>query len=71
MKINRIFYLVLLLNILSIPTTFAQAAENNEEFDIVISNGRVIDPETSLDAIRDVGIQGGSIIEVSAGSAIR
>ena len=68
MNINRIFYLVLLLSILSIPTTFTLAADNNEEFDIVISNGRVIDPETSLDAIRDVGIQGGSIIEVSAES---
>ena len=57
-KTNRIFCLVLLLSILSIPTTFTLAADNNEEFDIDISNGRVIDPETSLDAIRGVGIQG-------------
>ncbi len=35
------------------------------DFDLVINNGRVIDPETSLDAIRHVGIRGASIVEVS------
>ena len=30
-------------------------------FDVVISNGRVIDPETQLDAIRNVGIKDGLI----------
>jgi N-acyl-D-glutamate deacylase len=34
-------------------------------FDLVIAGGRVIDPETGLDALRDVGIIGGSIAEVS------
>jgi N-acyl-D-aspartate/D-glutamate deacylase len=35
-------------------------------FDIVIRGGRVIDPESRLDAIRDVGIRGGRIAAVSA-----
>ena len=35
-------------------------------FDLVIRGGRVIDPETSLDAVRDVGIAGGRIAAVSA-----
>ena len=35
-------------------------------FDLVIHGGRVIDPETGLDAIRDVGITGGRIAAVSA-----
>ncbi|MCZ6673015.1 MAG: amidohydrolase family protein [Verrucomicrobia bacterium] len=35
------------------------------EFDIVIANGRVIDPETGLDAIRHVGILESRIAEVS------
>ncbi|MEU4579351.1 amidohydrolase family protein [Nonomuraea sp. NPDC023979] len=36
-------------------------------YDLVISRGRVIDPETGLDGIRDVGVSGGTIREVSAG----
>lgn len=36
-------------------------------YDLVISGGRVIDPETGLDAVRDVGVTGGVIREVSAG----
>ena len=34
-------------------------------FDVVFKQGRVIDPETKLDAIRDVGITGKKIISVS------
>src|SRR5688572_14888114 len=37
----------------------AHAAETN--FDLVLRNGRVMDPESSLDATRDVGISGGVI----------
>jgi len=36
-------------------------------FDLVIRGGRVIDPETNLDAVRDVGITGGRIAAVSSG----
>lgn len=36
-----------------------------QQYDIVISRGRVIDPETKLDAVRDVGIRGGKIAAVS------
>jgi len=32
-----------------------------QTYDLVILNGRVIDPETKLDAVRNVGIQGGRI----------
>ena len=35
------------------------------DFDVVIANGRVIDPETKLDAIRFVGIRGGRVVAVS------
>jgi N-acyl-D-aspartate/D-glutamate deacylase len=34
-------------------------------YDIVIRNGRVIDPESGLDAVRSVGIRGGKIVAVS------
>jgi hypothetical protein len=33
--------------------------------DIVFTNARVIDPQTGLDAIRNIGIAGGTIVEVS------
>jgi imidazolonepropionase-like amidohydrolase len=34
------------------------------EFDVVLRGGRVIDPETGVDAVRDVGIRGGVIAAV-------
>jgi N-acyl-D-aspartate/D-glutamate deacylase len=36
-------------------------------YDLVLLNGRVIDPETKLDGVRSVGISGGRIEEVSSG----
>jgi dihydroorotase len=35
------------------------------EYDIVLTGGRVIDPETKLDAIRNVGITGNRIVQIS------
>ncbi len=43
----------------------ANAQTTNQAYDIVITNGRVIDPETGLDAIRNVGIYGGKIAAIS------
>ena len=42
-------------------------AQPNEEgpFDIVLTGGRVIDPETGLDAVRDVGLKAGRIAAIS------
>lgn len=37
-----------------------------QSYDVVIRGGRVIDPETGLDGIRDVGIQGSRIAAISA-----
>ena len=36
-----------------------------ERYELVIHGGRVVDPETSLDAVRDVGIRAGQIVAVS------
>ncbi len=35
------------------------------QYDLVITGGRVIDPETGLDAVRNVGIKGGKIAAVT------
>ncbi len=37
----------------------------DETFDVVITNGRVMDPESGLDAVRFVGIRGGKIAAIS------
>jgi dihydroorotase len=36
-----------------------------QQYDIVLANGRVLDPASNLDAVRYVGIQGGKIAAVS------
>src|SRR5882757_2791260 len=42
------------------------AQSQKPDFDIVLKNGRVIDPDTGLDAVRNVGIRGNRIVEISA-----
>jgi N-acyl-D-aspartate/D-glutamate deacylase len=37
-----------------------------QQYDLVIEGGRVMDPETGLDAVRNVGIREGKIIRVTA-----
>src|SRR3989449_8780838 len=36
-----------------------------QQYDVVLANGRVMDPESGLDAIRHVGIRGSEIAAVS------
>ncbi|MBV9758995.1 MAG: amidohydrolase family protein [Acidobacteriaceae bacterium] len=40
-------------------------AASAQQYDVVIANGRAIDPETKLDAIRNVAISGGRIAAIS------
>ena len=47
---------------ISVGNLSSQAAES---FDVVIANGRVMDPESGLDAVRNVGIRGGKITAIS------
>ena len=41
------------------------SCDRSESYDVVIRGGRVIDPETGLDGVRDVGIRGDRISRVS------
>jgi predicted amidohydrolase YtcJ len=43
----------------------ALSATASETFDIALRGGRVVDPETGLDGIRDVGVRGDRIAAVS------
>jgi N-acyl-D-aspartate/D-glutamate deacylase len=54
--------LILLLCLLGILTTIAAG----QQYDLVIEGGRVLDPETGLDAVRNIGIREGKIVRVSA-----
>lgn len=38
-----------------------------QQYDLVLEGGRVLDPETGLDAVRNVGIQDGRIAKISDG----
>lgn len=44
---------------------FGIALAGQSPFDVVIRGGRVMDPESGLDAVRDVGIRGGKIAAIS------
>jgi cytosine/adenosine deaminase-related metal-dependent hydrolase len=54
---------VLKRNLLLLVILSLRAA--GQEFDTAIINGRVLDPETGLDAVRSIGIQGGRIAAIS------
>ena len=37
-----------------------------QQYDVVVEGGRVMDPETGLDAVRNVGISAGKISKISS-----
>ncbi len=52
-----------LVALVSLLTAWGASAE---QFDLVLKGGRVVDPETGLDAVRDVGLRGDRIASISA-----
>jgi N-acyl-D-aspartate/D-glutamate deacylase len=55
-----------LLAVLSISCALATTGASDEPtFDVVILGGRVMDPESGLDAVRNVGIRGRKIAEIT------
>ena len=50
-----------LITAVALGVLAACAAEPGADFDVVVANGRVIDPESGLDAVRHVGIRNGTI----------
>ncbi|SIN73262.1 amidohydrolase family protein [Algoriphagus halophilus] len=66
--LSRLFFLCLLSSTLLIScaqkgsdTNSESAVPSNTEFDLVILNGRVMDPETNFDEVRNVGVLDGKI----------
>jgi adenine deaminase len=69
-QLSLLFLLALVVSCNQPQNGTADAAEGSKsfkalpastEFDVVILNGRVMDPETKFDAIRNVGIKDGRI----------
>jgi adenine deaminase len=56
----------LLCILLAIYTGNVIKAQSEIQFDIVLAGGRVIDPETRLDAIKNVGILNNRIAQISS-----
>lgn len=48
--------------VLALSTTISHA----QQYDLVLEAGRVMDPETGLDAVRNIGIRDGKIVRVSS-----
>lgn len=51
-----------ILFLLLVPFTMPLAAD---DYDLVILNGRVMDPETNFDATRNVGVRAGKIVKIT------
>lgn len=57
--------LVLLSFMLAVTTAFGQS---ETDYDLVIINGRVMDPETGFDQVSNVGVRGGEIAVITTES---
>lgn len=68
MKRASAYLIGLALLTLTIACGTSPSAPTSESgpYDLVIANGRVIDPESNLDAVRNIGINGNRIVAISA-----
>jgi hypothetical protein len=64
--INTLRVLIGVLTAGSLSWIAAPAAQSARPIDLVIAGGRVIDPESGLDGVRDIGISGDRIVAISA-----
>lgn len=60
---NQVKFLT--FSLLLIAICYGLSAQYDSSYDIVLKGGQVMDPETGLDAIRNVGIRGDRIVEIS------
>jgi N-acyl-D-glutamate deacylase len=59
MNIHASIRLLLATSLLTVSAAFAQ------DYDIAILNGRVMDPETNFDGVRNVGVKDGKIVAIT------
>jgi N-acyl-D-aspartate/D-glutamate deacylase len=64
---RNLFVILCLLAVVTTLVAAQQASQSTaQQYDLVLEGGRVIDPETGLDAVRSVGIRDGKIASISA-----
>jgi hypothetical protein len=54
--------------VFSCMTFIATGNATDDIYDVVVLNGRVMDPESNLDAVRNLGIRGGKIQTITSKS---
>jgi N-acyl-D-glutamate deacylase len=59
MNIRTTIHILLTTSLLTVSSAFAQ------DYDIAILNGRVMDPETNFDGVRNVGVKDGKIVAIT------
>ena len=52
--------------VLLLPLSLIMACGDSPTYDVVVSNGRVMDPESGLDSVRNIGIRAGRIEVISS-----
>lgn len=60
----RVFYSVVMVFICTMLMD-VQVETQSDEYDVVLHGGSVMDPESGLDAVRNIGIRDGRIVEIS------
>lgn len=58
---KKLFFVLALVTLLGCQNSDKESVPASTEFDVVILNGRVMDPETNFDGIRNVGVLDGKI----------
>ncbi|GAF80526.1 unnamed protein product, partial [marine sediment metagenome] len=56
---RRTLFNTLVWSVAAVIVTMSYGAATAQDYDIAILNGRVMDPETNFDGVRNVGIKGG------------
>lgn len=59
------FQRILLLSLFLMGFSLDSFSQTSQQYDIVIKRGQVIDPETKLNAVRNIGINENRIVEIS------
>jgi hypothetical protein len=52
--------------LVALGCAFVVSPASAQSYDLVILNGRVMDPESGLDAVRNIGIKNGRILDITA-----
>ncbi|HEY6337762.1 MAG TPA: amidohydrolase family protein [Candidatus Sulfotelmatobacter sp.] len=63
--IPTVMIVSLLLAFTARGATWANSPHRSDTYDVVILNGRVMDPESGLDAVRNVGVRDGTIAVIT------